>query len=120
MKQLSLSNKQKRNLLTMAKYFFSESAIEMYYDDDVYDNWQEASRDTPLSCGNDAQINYLIFNWHKRNAFIIHWFEFCVFHLTPKLGYSSAWLMETQTGYQIIKDYHPVDFLYEEFKKLTK
>jgi hypothetical protein len=53
----------------------------------------------------------------------IHWFEFCMTHLIPRLKKFGikidCWLMTCpQTHCQWPKDYkHPVDYVYFEFKK---
>lgn len=121
MKNIEINEKQKENLLEMCKELFPELNLEMYYDKDIADNWEEALKND--SCGNDAQIGYLISNWHKPNAKIIHWFEFCMTHLFYKLYYN-GWRKENPN---CVVDfhldlhnfkYHPVDYLYKEFKKL--
>lgn len=54
----------------------------------------------------------------------IHWFEFCMIHLVNKVLHDSMnFNFITEEHESLItgllrKDLHPVDYLYEEFKKL--
>lgn len=67
------------------------------------------------------------------NYIILHWFEFCVLHLPEtifrkliEIGFNDYsqddyidWLVDYQSNTAINGvDCHPVDYLYEEFKKL--
>ena len=114
MKNIELTEDHKSKLLEMCKVLFPKLNLEMYYDDDISDNWEEALEDD--SCGNDAQVGYLISNWHKPNAKIIHLFEFCMTHLCDKIFIHDESLNEFLLTFNVNK--HPVDYLYEEFKKL--
>lgn len=60
----------------------------------------------------------------------IHWFEFCFIHIFPKLNqfynaHQTSYFLYISIGYskglksnEMNKFIHPVDYLYEEFKKL--
>ena len=56
--------------------------------------------------------------------FICHWFEFCIRTLANKI-YDLQYSLEVQADilaedyYKMIMNKHPVDYLYEEFEKLT-
>jgi hypothetical protein len=132
MKPLELTKEQKDKLLEMAKVLFPEYAtIEMYYDDDIADSWEEALLDK--QCGNDAQVQFIIFNWHKPDAKHIHWFEFCLTYLANKIYFPDIQNIERDARNKIEKFYfstfmeaieggpagydHPIDYLYKEFKK---
>ena len=126
MKNIELTEEHKSKLLEMCKVLFPELNLEMYYDDDISDNWEEALENN--SCGNDAQVGYLISNWHKPNAKIIHWFEFCMTHLVDKISLKIAEL-EDEADECIKQEFmhelskinniiNPIDYLYEEFKNI--
>lgn len=62
------------------------------------------------------------------DGIFIHWYEFCVTHLATKLynslkyntvGSNNHTTIVTYRGYICQEANHPIDFLYEEFKKLT-
>jgi len=46
----------------------------------------------------------------------IHWFEFCMTHLCDKIFIHDESLNEFLLTFNV--DKHPIDYLYEEFKKL--
>lgn len=123
MKALQLTKKHKEMLLIMCKTLFPELNLEMYYDNDIADSWEEAIKDN--SCGNDAQISFLISNWHKPNAQIIHWFEFSWKILNKILEVSQMSPLKVQKEiilYGLIcfndfESYHPVEHLYILFNK---
>jgi len=61
----------------------------------------------------------------------IHWYEFCMTYLCSKIGNSKRsdlerYFDESDIRHEMVtrqewyKGYHPVDFLYKEFKKIKK
>lgn len=120
MKSIELTKDHRSKLLEMCKELFPELNLEIYYDDDIADNWEEAIENN--SCGNDAQVGYLISNWHKPNAKIIHWFEFCMTYLKDKilgvLKYHKTEEFLMRILFQCEAP-HPIDYLYQQFKQLN-
>ena len=132
MKNIELTEDHKSKLLEMCKELFPKLNLEMYYDDDIADNWKEALENN--SCGNDAQVGYLISNWHKPNAKIIHWFEFCITEIVNELAWRNIKTdiladceyedFRMKLIIEIFRDkfttetFHIVDYLYKEFKQL--
>jgi hypothetical protein len=54
------------------------------------------------------------------NEFNIHWFEFCMTHLSTKIDSfknDSYLICNGQSYDNAINSNHPIDYLYEEFKK---
>ena len=103
MKALTLNQKQKEKLLKMCKALFPEYSIK-----------------TKLSvCGNILFGNGI----DKKSTLKIHWFEFCITHLatilynkldSPYRGFSILYYR----GMIAQEAKHPIDYLYDEFKKL--
>jgi hypothetical protein len=89
MKPIQLTQKHKDKLLEMCQVLFPE------YDFSMFHNGHNS----------DLDINHL----NNTHYLSIHWFEFCMTHLAEKLS---------QYPNQIEVD-HPVDYLFEEFKKLN-
>lgn len=99
MKSIELTKEHKSKLLEMCKTLFPEY--------------------TTIQFGN--QSNYYLESeeildfYNDKEDFSIHWFEFCQCHLLPKLikSYEKRiqYFIDTFTE-------NPVDYLYEEFKKL--
>lgn len=56
---------------------------------------------------------FFIYFEDKNKNIVIHWFEFCMTHLSEKLvvDYGASY-------YEMTHNYNPVDYLYEHFKKL--
>lgn len=119
MKQINLTEKHKSKLLEMCKVLFPE------YDDVLF---------SPIT------FNMLMFNGTEKDTVYIHWFEFCMTHLVEKLnnlsdvyeemppyvtnvygGANGKWNLYVKFHFHYPKNIykkHPVDYLYEEFKKL--
>jgi hypothetical protein len=66
-----------------------------------------------------------MFNGTEKDTVYIHWFEFCITHLAKKLKVrpslleNRAWSTLELTGSKFRLN-HPIDYLYEEFKKLKQ
>ena len=108
MKNIEINNKQKENLLEMCKALFPD-----------YFYWElDHHIITAHIKGNDDEIYE-----DEPYDIAIHWFELCLIHLAPKILDNSCGDNETsELGYfgygPDINEDHPVDYLYEEFKKL--
>ena len=110
MKNIEINEKQKENLLKMCKVLFPEYVIYPADNDGFIEGEQWVG---DQNMGEDRPVN----------EFNIHWFEFCLIHLAPKILDNSCGDNETsELGYfgygPDINEDHPVDYLYEEFKKL--
>ena len=123
MNEIKLTEEQKNKLLEMCKVLFPLDYFSFnndYGDDGIIDR-NFASNYIPKS------MKHL--SWNDEGSHF-HWFEFCVLYLFPKLNqwYNSQQL--TDFLYQTIgnskniepnevnKFPHPVDYLYNKFKKL--
>ena len=60
-------------------------------------------------------------NIERSETWVIHWFEFCTITLWNEL-YLKLGNLELKSYYELLLNnlVHPVDYLYEEFKKLKK
>ena len=99
MKNIEINNKQKENLLEMCKKLFPEYP-DLQFGVKEKHNWSK---------------EYLVFGL-TGNEPIIHWFEFCMTHLANKVFIQDESLNDFLLTFNISK--HPIDYLYEEFKKL--
>jgi hypothetical protein len=100
MKPIELTKEHKTKLLEMCKQLFPE-LIAITIEPNGYINAAD---------GEDTYSD------------LIHWFEFCITHLTTKL-YNISHLKDESSikqlrGYICQEVDHPIDYLYEEFKKL--
>lgn len=103
MKSIKLTVEHKTKLLEMCKILFPE------YNDWKYGSMKIAA-DDELWCRDK-----------KNNHFEIHWFEFCSMYLAEKILDNSSGDNETSDLGMFTCCFHgdhPVDYLYEEFKKL--
>ena len=126
MNSIELTELHKSKLLEMCKNLFSENDL----------GWQLADNDI------DLKIPMLCFelNIEDKVAEVktIHWFEFCMTHLTTKIskqlhailghptsdefGRIDTWytVWSKLNGGSFGMKQHPVDYLYEQFKKLKQ
>ena len=107
MKAIELTEEHKSKLLEMCKVLFPEYVL-IYWENGNGDGWADGL----LSFSNDS-----------KSSFSVHWFEFCMTHLATviynKGSYYKNYITITQfRGYLCQEAEHPVDYLYEEFKKL--
>jgi len=105
MKNIELTKEHKSKLLEMCEKLFPEYKYISYDIDIVHPGF--------------------ISMWKKRilgfhyNGLIIHWFEFCMIHLAFKLCKKDFNTLSLNTYSNLIQyNQHPVDYLYEKFKKL--
>jgi len=119
-KNIELTEDHESKLLEMCKELFPKYNID---EDETY-------------IDDNGMINYLIETEKDcYDAVEIHWFEFCMTHLCDKIWeiypkYSKNHIynglaMTCNRGVKVKTDlilralkFHPVDYLYEEFKKL--
>lgn len=105
MTNINLSKKQKDKLIEMCKALFPE-----YHYVGWYITEDELSYRTK-----EFRFNLLHFIKNGNEGSMIHWFEFCMTHLLAKLADSITDLYNYE-GLSLSE--HPVDYLYQEFKKL--
>ena len=99
MKNIELTEDHKSKLLEMCRILFPEYP-DLQFGVKEKHNWSK---------------EYLVFGL-TGNEPIIHWFEFCMTHLCDKVFIHDESLNEFLLTFNV--DKHPVDYLYEEFKKL--
>lgn len=107
MQPIQLTQDHKDKLLEMCKALFPE-----------YHNFE-----LELNSQHDGSEGFIIYldenNLHGEG---IHWFEFCIMDLTTKMYNISDLKKESSIkqlrGYICQETDHPIDYLYEEFKKL--
>lgn len=101
MKNIELTEEHKSKLLEMCKILFPEY-------DFTLDKWKQCFVTLGLK-SKDLYENH------------IHWFEFCINPLSTKIDSfrTDSYLISHGQSYDnAINSEHPVDYLYEEFKKL--
>ena len=98
MKSIQLTEEHKSKLLEMCKILFPEYVIYPADNDGFIEGEQWVG---DQNMGEDRPVN----------EFNIHWFEFCMTHLSEKIDCDLAHNI-------IYMKKHPIDYLYEEFKKL--
>ena len=116
MKPLGLTEEQKEKLLEMCNKLFPEYKFSW-----EYDMYGRALK---------QDFNDVLCIFTKEKAFNIHWFEFCMIWLVVKLRsfskiqeHTPTQLMDFYNFYWDVSNYrmtqvHPVDYLYEQFKKI--
>jgi len=127
MKQIELTEEHRSKLLEMCKVLFPEYVIYTADNDGFIEGEQWVG---DQNMGEDRPVN----------EFNIHWFEFCMTHLVEKLnnlsdvyeemppyvanvygGANGKWNLYVKFHFHYPKNRykkHPIDYLYEEFKKL--
>ena len=124
MKNIELTKEHKSKLLEMCKILFPE-----YPNLEVRNSMEDFCMEQE-DCFIELQESGL----NSRKDTIIHWFEFCMTHLCDKIStkltnemctgmpqyYDESEKLDwnSQSLISMLKEYHPVDYLYEEFKKL--
>jgi len=115
MHPIQLTEQQRSNLLEMCKILFSEFQIKYFIE---YDIEREPYESDYLEIHSKGKV----FN-------CIHWFEFCMRRLYIRMyqvengtfGISDAHDKRTRLEIgDIILLHHPVDYLYNKFKKLKQ
>ena len=137
MKNIELTEEHKSKLLEMCKILFPEY-INIEFDEDrlyfltqkCFDiNKKFGTQFSNEDCDFEIEEVYL-----EEYDVYIHWFEFCMTHLCDKISMNLTNQMCTgmpqyydesekldwnsQSLVSMLKECHPVDYLYEEFKKL--
>lgn len=120
MKSIKLTKKHKFKLLEMCKVSFPELG----------------SVQLGVKERHGWSIDYLVFGIEKSDeeTFVIHWFEFCMTHLVENISkkltneqclgmpiyYDESEKIDwnRQSLASVLVQIHPIDYLYEEFKKL--
>jgi hypothetical protein len=107
MKTIKLTESQKNKLLEMCKALFPDYTRYVgFYITEDYKFYKEKIY--------EFNLLHLI---GDRDIKIIHWFEFCMTHLRTKLKlHHDDMYLTMNPGMSTFK--HPVDYLYEQFKKL--
>lgn len=120
MKSIELTEEHKSKLLEMCKTLFPEDIFSFDNDDG-----EDGIIDRNFAGDNIPHEKKL--SWYNEGSHF-HWFEFCMTYLMYKLSYEFSKipnakgkpihieLWELNKGDYFKK--HPVDYLYEEFKKL--
>ena len=110
MKQIELTEEHKSKLLEMCNQLFTED--EFTFDNDL---------------GDDGFIDRNFLGKNKSNLMWddegshFHWFEFCMTHLQDKIKQLNGFENNPDCDIELMScwyENHPVDYLYEEFKKL--
>ena len=99
MKQIELTEKHKSKLLEMCKVLFPETHAKTWDIDEFIDY-------EPID---------------DENFQLFHWFEFCMTHLQDKIKQLNGFENNPDCDIELMScwyENHPVDYLYEEFKKL--
>jgi hypothetical protein len=104
MKPIELTEEHKTKLLEMCEVLFPEYKININLD-----HFDEEDGNLGVKPNNENGI--------YKHGWMIHWFEFCHCYLLPKLiterNSKLQFYMDTFTG-------NPIEYLYEEFKKLKE
>ena len=110
MKSIELTEDHKTKLLEMCKVLFSEYEE---IDIEIEDNYEGIQ-------------NYIQLMKKCEITIYIHWFEFCMTHLCDKIynkfGFDTGDFsdyIQNLISKKYYDDMHPIDYLYEEFKKLN-
>jgi len=113
MKPIKLTEEHKSKLLEMCKELFPEDVFS--FNNDCA---EDGMIDRNFAGNNVKPVKRL--HWNDEGSHF-HWFELCLTYLFEKIFVSP-------NGYESVNDYigmnsvytigHPVDYLYEEFKKL--
>ena len=114
---IELTKKHKEKLLEMCKTLFPNVL-------DVPDKIDEdlSLNTTFINIRNEVYLNKGTPNEeYISNDYSIHWFEFCLTHLRYKLNLSGNdyhTIGDVYFSNDLLDGVHPVDYLYEQFKKL--
>lgn len=109
MKNIELTEEHKSKLLEMCKMLFPEYKSIVFSKD--HEQFEESEDNNIL----------LFFSGKAEIAPSIHWFEFCMRDLQSRIlgisDYKTTQKFLMRTIFQCEQP-HPIDYLYEEFKKL--
>lgn len=150
MKNIEINEKQKAMLLEMCKILFPEPEFSFWWEYEMYGRGLKQefndvlcvseTLNPPINVGTEEKPYF-----RTNNYFNIHWFEFCMTHLTEKIlnptpdkscrtlqdkfkDFFFAWETNMYWSFYIDDKHinydnpdrpkHPIDYLYSEFKKL--
>ncbi len=134
MKPITLTEEHKKKLLEMCNKLFPEymKGGNFYFTNHLHEPGEYESCIEDLTKAETNFITYYCFGQKlKKNETAIehynkwfgsiHWFEFCMTHLTTKI-YNVNITTYSPDLYRgnIIQNHHPVDYLYSEFLKISK
>lgn len=114
MNKLSLTDEQKKKLLEICEDLFPECKEIRFFGD-----YQD----------------YVLFNFISGKSLDVYWLELCMFELPKRIAENGKSVLPESTQYRIyesmskrilnihptyskVEPKHPVDYLYEEFKKI--
>lgn len=132
MNSILITDKQDYKLTEMCKKLFSEIVIFTGFGiNGVHVPEHVLNTPKDLEWSTEWNLKYLV----DSNGKDIHWFEFCMTHLCDKIAnnltnemctgmpqyYDESEKLDwnSQSLISMLKEYHPIDYLYEEFKKLN-
>lgn len=113
MKILELTEEHKKKLLEMSNKLFKDypnfNSVEMC---DQYSTHG-------MHCNDEYKtyVSIIVKTSMIYSAIHVHWFEFCIMQLCPKLTNCQAMFEDIESD-DIKLTQHPIDYLYEKFKKL--
>lgn len=115
MKALDLNDEHKSKLLEMCKKLFPEYTFITFQESAI------------MGAGWEYDFNNICFSKKSDSLFDIeiniHWFEFCMTHLSKRLYTIDNKIMSGYLNFFHNFNYtkkHPVDYLYEKFKKIEQ
>lgn len=115
-KSIKLTQIQKQKLLEMCKFLFPEyndfeiTSSFPYYNSNKLEgvSWKETPTEDAVCLIKDDKDDY--------RSVTVHWFEFCIKHLIPKLAIDMQYAIDLRILFCELPN--PIDYLYEHFKKL--
>lgn len=113
-KSIELSKDRKSKLLEMCKTLFPNYVWSTNQIGLGYENYVIASEWHNQAYNEIQQYNSII--PLPKTLFSIHWFEFCLTHLSKRLLNPNDFMFYQTTGN--FNYLHPVDYLYQQFIKL--
>ncbi len=121
MNPIEITEEHKSKLLEMCKSLFTK-----YDDIQISNNYHPeiTMKLGTLNCPNESvpDLLWLIDN-ENDNFEVFHWFEFCVNQLAKKIYTINGRLMCGYDSFLInyrANNHHPIDYLYEQFKKIKQ
>jgi hypothetical protein len=111
MKAIQLTQKQKDHLVEMANFYFPPFNYHFWED-------EEDHNDQMFGCNATFVIGKKMGDKGKKQceALIIHWYEFCVRYLLPRVFYSNQKIVEKLSYYKTCHDKNPIGVLYKQYK----
>lgn len=121
MKPIELTEEHKSKLLEMCKVLFPEPEYSFWWEYEMYGRGlKQAFNDVLCVRHNFKKPIIEVYNGKEfkrsNNYFNIHWFEFCIKHLIPKLSNEIQSTIDIRMLFCELPN--PVDYLYQKFKKI--